>query len=176
MTQDTNGWTQWLNVFSINSMAQDTNGWTQWLNVFSINSMAQDTNGWTHLDFETLLASLAEMYSKCETIGSKSDREWIGKPACAIYSKAGKIKWNLSSKKESIKKPLPPSIWPQFDFQLQIMKSLAFIWIFSLSGLLANHLPHEHWRKRHQTMMQHETTTDNRVSIELKSIQEEKPF
>ena len=34
-------------LFSINSMAQDTNGWTQWLNVLSINSMAQDTNGWT---------------------------------------------------------------------------------------------------------------------------------
>ena len=48
MTRDNDGWTQWINVFSINSMAQDTNGWTQWLNVFSINSMAQDTNGWTH--------------------------------------------------------------------------------------------------------------------------------
>ena len=48
MDQDTNGWTQWLNVFSTNSMAQDTNGWIQWLNVFSINTVAQDTNGWTH--------------------------------------------------------------------------------------------------------------------------------
>ena len=113
------------------------------------------------------LCSLGSL--KCFPVFNHSRSIWSGmnRWACLRELQQGwKIKWNLSSKSrvESIKKPLPPSIWPQFDFQLQIMKSLAFIWIFSLSGLLANHLPHEHWRKRHETMMQLETTGTDGVS------------